>query len=136
MDRPKGGTDRMIVRSLAQIMNTDRNVETEKWASRRLLVKGDGLGFSLSETIIHPGSESTIWYKNHFEACYCVEGEGEIEALEPEHRICRIAPGTLYALDQHDKHLLRAFTTMKLICVFKPALSGTEVHDADGSYPP
>jgi L-ectoine synthase len=136
MDLPKGGTDPMIVRSLAEIMNTDRNVETDRWASRRLLVKADGMGFSLSETVIHPGSESAIWYKNHFEACYCVEGEGEIESLEPERRVCRIEPGTLYALDRHDKHILRAFTTMKLICVFSPALAGTEVHDADGSYPP
>jgi L-ectoine synthase len=124
----------MIIRTLAEVMKSDRNVETEKWASRRLIVKGDGLGFSLSETIIHPGSESTIWYKNHFEACYCVEGEGEIESLEPEHRVSRISPGTLYALDRHDRHILRAFTTLRLICVFNPALSGTEVHDADGSY--
>ena len=125
----------MIVRNLAQILQTDWNVETENWASRRLLVKADGMGFSLSETTIHAGSESVIWYKNHFEACFCVEGEGEVEALEPEHRVDKIEPGTLYALNQHDKHILRAFTTMKLICVFNPALTGMEVHDADGSYP-
>jgi len=125
----------MIVRSLNQIKGTDLDVETEKWASRRLLVKRDGLGFSLSETTIHPGSESTIWYKNHFEACYCVEGEGEIESLSPDRQRSKIEPGTLYALDKHDRHILRAFTTLKLICVFNPALSGTEVHDRDGSYP-
>lgn len=125
----------MIVRSLNQIKGTDLDVETEKWASRRLLVKRDGLGFSLSETTIHPGSESIIWYKNHFEACYCVEGEGEIESLSPDRQRSKIEPGTLYALDKHDRHILRAFTTLKLICVFNPALSGTEVHDRDGSYP-
>ena len=125
----------MIVRSLNQIKGTDLDVETEKWASRRLLVKRDGLGFSLSETTIHPGSESTIWYKNHFEACYCVEGEGEIESLSPDRQRSKIEPGTLYALDKHDRHILRAFTTLKLICIFNPALSGTEVHDRDGSYP-
>jgi L-ectoine synthase len=125
----------MIVRSLNEIKGTERDVKTEKWASRRLLIKRDGLGFSLSETIIHPGSESTIWYKNHLEACYCMEGEGEIESLEPDRRKHRIRPGVLYALDKHDKHILRAFTPLKLICVFVPALSGTEVHDSDGSYP-
>lgn len=125
----------MIVRNLAQILRTDWNVETENWASRRLLVKADGMGFSLSETTIHPGSESVIWYKNHFEACFCVQGEGEVEVLEPEHRTYKIEPGTLYALDKHDKHILRAFTTMKLICVFNPALTGREVHGPDGSYP-
>ena len=125
----------MIVRSLAEIKGTEWDVQTDKWASRRLLIRGDGLGFSLSETIIHPDSESTIWYKNHFEACYCVEGEGEIESLEPEYRKSKIEPGVLYALDKHDKHILRAFTPLKLICVFAPALSGTEIHDPDGSYP-
>lgn len=125
----------MIVRSLNEIKGTERDVKTEKWASRRLLTKRDGLGFSLSETIINPGSESTIWYKNHFEACYCMEGEGEIESFEPDSRKHGIRPGVLYALDKHDKHILRAFTPLKLICVFVPALSGTEVHDSDGSYP-
>jgi hypothetical protein len=29
---------------------------------------------------------------------------------------------------------MRAFTRMKLVCVFAPALTGGETHDADGSY--
>lgn len=97
--------------------------------------KKDGLGFSLSETIIYPGTETPIWYKNHFEACYCIEGEGEIEALEPQSCVYDLKPGSLYALERHDRHILRARTTMRLVCVFFPALTGDEIHDSDGSYP-
>ncbi len=124
----------MIVRTLEQILASDRNVETDLWASRRFLLQNDGLGFTLTETTIEPGAELTIHYKNHYEACYCVEGQGEVVGLEPEAAAQPIAPGTMYALDKHDRHILRAKSRMKLICVFNPPLTGREVHQKDGSY--
>ena len=124
----------MIVRTLDEIAGSSQEVETPNWTSRRLLLKRDGMGFSMHETTIHAGTETPIWYKNHLEAVLCLEGEGEIEVL-PERRVYRIVPGTLYALDQHDRHLLRAKTAMRLVCVFNPPLPGREVHDADGVYP-
>jgi L-ectoine synthase len=115
----------MIVRTLEEILKSDQNVESENWASRRFLVKKDGMGFSLSETIVYPGTETEIQYKNHFEACYCVEGTGEIEVLEPEPKVYPIQPGTVYALDKHDKHVLRVHERMKLLCVFvQPPVAG------------
>ena len=54
----------MIVRTLDEVIKSeDRYVESSNWTSRRFLVKKDGMGFSLSETIIHEGSETEIWYK-------------------------------------------------------------------------
>ncbi|MGD8918499.1 MAG: ectoine synthase [Nitrosopumilaceae archaeon] len=41
----------------------------------------------------------------------------------------------MYALDKNDKHTLRAFTKMRMICVFNPALVGPETHDENGVYP-
>jgi L-ectoine synthase len=42
----------------------------------------------------------------------------------------------MYALDQHDEHLLRGGSEdMRLICVFNPPITGREVHDKDGAYP-
>jgi L-ectoine synthase len=38
----------------------------------------------------------------------------------------------MYALDKHDKHWLRAKTTMRLVCVFSPPLSGRESHQLKG----
>ena len=124
----------MIVRRLQDIEGTDQDVITENWASKRLLLRKDGMGFSLHETTIFPGTETHIWYKNHLEAVYCIEGEGEIEML-PERKVYRIEPGVMYALDQHDRHYLRARTKMRLVCVFNPPLTGREVHDEEGVYP-
>lgn len=44
-----------------------------------------------------------------------------------------IGPGTLYAMNNHDRHRIRAKTQMRVICTFVPPLDGTEKHDSDGS---
>lgn len=124
----------MIVRTLAQIEGTDRDVKAETFSSRRLLLRKDGMGFSLHDTILHAGTETLIWYRNHLEAVYCISGEAEIETLD-DGQIHHIGPGTLYALDRHDRHMLRAKTDFRVVCVFNPPLTGQEVHDSDGVYP-
>jgi L-ectoine synthase len=124
----------MIVRQLDELSGSPQEVVTPNWTSRRLLLKRDGMGFSMHETIIQPGTRTHIWYKHHLEAVLCIEGEGEVEVL-PEARIYPIAPGVLYALDRHDRHYLCARTRMRLVCVFNPPLTGREVHDEEGVYP-
>ena len=46
----------------------------------------------------------------------------------------RLEPGVMYALEQHDAHVLEADPEgdMRLVCVFSPALRGDEVHELDG----
>jgi hypothetical protein len=45
--------------------------------------------------------------------------------------------GMVYALDKNDAHILRATRgDLKLVCVFFPALTGSETHRPDGSYAP
>lgn len=115
----------MIIRSLKDTEGTDRDVSWGNGQSRRLLIEKDGMQFSLTDTIVNAGSESLLEYKNHLEACYCIEGEGEVEAHGIIHPI---KVGTMYALDKYDQHYLRAKTKMRLVCVFSPALKGTESH--------
>lgn len=127
----------MIVTHLEDILGTEREVEAENgnWVSRRFLLRKDGMGFSFNETIIRAGTETHIWYQNHLEAVYCVAGNGEIEDLKTG-KIYPIKDGTMYALNEHDEHLLRGGTEdMRLICVFTPPLTGREVHDENGVYP-
>lgn len=126
----------MIVRRLQDIVGTERDIKAENgnWVSRRFLLRGDGMGFSFHETTIFAGTETYIHYKNHLEAVYCVGGEGEIEDMETG-QTHPIADGTMYALNTHERHHLRARTDMRLVCVFNPALTGTEVHDREGAYP-
>jgi L-ectoine synthase len=99
-----------------------------------MLLKKDGMGFSFHDTTIYRNTETLIWYKNHLEAVYCVAGKGELEVIETG-EIFPIEDGTMYALNNHEKHYLRAFEDMRLVCVFNPPLTGEEVHDADGVYP-
>lgn len=117
----------MIINSIDKITATDRDVAWGNGKSRRLLVEKDKMGYSLTDTIIDEGSSSMLEYKNHLEACYCIEGEGEVvdqQTGETHH----IAPGVMYALDKNEKHLLRASKTMRLVCVFNPPLKGHERH--------
>ncbi len=124
----------MIVRTLKQCEQTERRIVSETWESTRLLLKADDMGFSFHITTIYPNTETRMWYRNHWEAVFCLEGEGEVESLE-DGSIYPITSGTLYALNQHDKHILRAKTTMRFACVFNPPLYGKEKHDAEGTYP-
>lgn len=124
----------MIVRHLEDILGTERDIDGGNWTSRRLLLADDNMGFSFHDTLIHAGTETLIWYKNHLESVYCIEGEGEIETTD-DGKVYPITPGTLYILDKHDRHLLRATKTMRMMCVFNPPITGKEVHDKDGAYP-
>jgi L-ectoine synthase len=124
----------MIVRKLTDIIGTERDVDDGNWVSRRLLLRKDGMGFSMHETILRAGTETYMWYKHHLEAVYCIEGEGEVEDLATG-TIHHLQPGTLYALDEHDKHIVRAKTDIRTVCVFYPPVTGQEVHDEEGVYP-
>lgn len=124
----------MIYRTLDELIGTEKDVAAPTFHSRRLLLKADGMGFSFHDTILFAGSETYIWYANHLEAVYCIEGEGEIETID-DGKIYPIHPGAFYALDQHDKHYLRAKSQLRMMCVFNPPLTGKEVHDDRGTYP-
>ena len=124
----------MIIRSLDGVVGTDRDLAGDGWRSRRLLLAADGMGYSLNDTVVAPGEELALEYRHHLEACYCIEGEAEITDLASGERH-RIMPGTLYALDRHDRHLLRTDAGVRLVCVFNPPLTGGEPH-VDGGYLP
>ncbi|CAM3403467.1 ectoine synthase [Stackebrandtia soli] len=131
----------MIVRRLADIIGTDRDVlghdrdvAEGTWRSRRLLLAGDKVGFSLHDTVLFAGTETSMWYANHTEAVYVIEGEGELvdHTNGAKHAL---APGTMYLLNGHEQHTLRAFTDVRTVCVFNPPVTGREVHDDNGVYP-
>lgn len=122
----------MIVKSREDVIGTKGEACGDRWYSLRLLHQEDGMGVTLTDSILEPGFKMNLWQKNHLEACYCIEGEGEVEELDTG-TVHRITPGTLYAMNEHDRHQIRAITCMRVVCTFHPALTGNEVHDADGS---
>jgi len=122
-----------IVR-IDDLKGTDREVISPAgWTSFRFLLNNDAMGFSMHETVFPPGLEFQMWYKHHLEAVYCYQGKGTITDLETN-QTHDIQPGTLYALDKNDRHILKAETEMRLICVFNPPVTGREIHDEDGAY--
>ena len=125
----------MIVRTLADIAASGGYRENEGvWTSARYLLRDDGLGFTLTETTVAAGQSQLMEYKNHVEANLVIEGEGDLTDLASG-AVHRLRPGSMYALDRHDRHRLETRTAMRIVCVFTPALVGPETHDADGSYP-
>lgn len=122
----------MIVRHLQDVLGTKGEAHGERWHSVRLLHAEDGMGVTLADAILEAGFEMELRQKNHLEACYCIEGEGTVTELDngTEHQI---RPGTLYAMNEHDRHLITITKRTRVICTFFPALTGEEVHDEDGS---
>ena len=122
----------MIVVTSDEIAGTARDASGPGWESRRMIVRDDGMGHSVHETRVKDGAELHLHYKNHFETNYCISGEGE-DKLTGE--VFPIRPGTIYALNENDPHILRATKgDLVLVCVFTPPLAGNEVHREDGSY--
>jgi L-ectoine synthase len=120
----------MIVRGIEEA----KTVEWGNGVSRRFLTTSDGMGYTLTDTIVNAGTKSRLEYRNHLEACYCVEGEGEV--VDMDGNSFPITPGVMYALDEHDPHFLIAapHCDLRLICMFTPALRGDEVHSLDEAH--
>ncbi|WP_405497343.1 ectoine synthase [Nocardia sp. NBC_00511] len=124
----------MIVRTTAEITDTERDVAGTGWRSKRIVLGGDGVGFSFHETTIDAESVHEFHYRHHVEAVWLVEGEGTLVDLE--HGVSyELAPGSMYLLDGHESHRLFARTRMRMLCVFNPPVTGQEVHDEHGVYP-
>ncbi|GAA2637932.1 ectoine synthase [Streptomyces vastus] len=119
----------MIVRKLDEVTCVD-------WGnglSRRFLTEADGVGYTVTDTLVRAGSKSRLEYRNHLESCYCIAGSGEV--IDTDGTVHPITPGTLYALDLNDAHWLVAHPDedLRLVCVFSPALCGDERHDLDSA---
>jgi len=124
----------VIVRSLDEVVGTERDVAGDGWRSRRLLLRDDGMGFSLHDTVVAPGAELDMEYRHHLEACYVVRGHATVtDQLTGERH--PLGPGSVYALNAHDAHHLSVENELHLVCVFIPALAGTERHTGGGYEP-
>lgn len=125
----------MIVRKQEELKDMDRKVSCPNggFISYRFLLESDGMGYSLTKTVIPKGDEQFWHYKNHLESCLCISGEATLtNAVTGEEH--PITPDTIYILDKNDAHLFKAHETTVLICIFNPPLKGKEVHREDGSY--
>jgi L-ectoine synthase len=125
----------MIVRTTAEITGTDRDVSDGTWRSKRIILARDGVGFSFHETTIDAGSVNEFHYQHHVEAVWVVEGTGTLTNLETGERH-PLGPGSMYLLDGHERHRVSCDDQLRMLCVFNPPVTGREVHDETGAYPP
>lgn len=125
----------MIVRTTEEITGTDRDVSGGSWRSKRIILAGDGVGFSFHETTIATGAVCDFHYQHHVEAVWVVEGRGTLTNKETgeDHEL---RPGTMYLLDNHERHRVTCAEQLRMFCVFNPPVTGQEVHDETGAYPP
>ena len=125
----------MIVRTIEDLKESGAYRENPGlWSSARYLLRRDGMGFTVTETSVAAGTSQTMEYRNHVEANLIIDGEGELTDIATG-TVHPLRPGTMYAVDQHDRHRIDAHTALRIVCVFSPALVGPETHDEDGSYP-
>ncbi len=124
----------MLIRRLAELAGGEREATGPAWASRRLLLHGDGPPYSFHDTVLYAGTTTRLWYRNHQAAVYCLGGRGEL--LDRRRKVVHpIASGVLYVLDVDSPAQVTVVTDLHVVCVFTPALTGRESLDADGSYP-
>ena len=124
----------MFVRSVQDVTDTEDDIKTPNWRSKRVVLARNQVGFSVHETTLYAGTVNDFWYANHVEAVFVTEGEGELLDKETG-TTYQLGPGSLYLLDGHEHHQLRPRTQMRTVCVFNPPVTGREVHDENGVYP-
>jgi quercetin dioxygenase-like cupin family protein len=125
----------MIVRNLSGLRDEGRIVQygPEGYLSHRFLTQADGVGFTVTKTLVPAGDAQEWHYPHHLESCYCVSGKGTLTCLHTG-SVWEIGPDTVYTLNGNERHTFQAHEDVVLICFFSPALRGDEVHNGQG-YP-
>ncbi|SDU03276.1 ectoine synthase [Stappia sp. ES.058] len=125
-----------LVRSVDDITGTARDVFWGNGQSRRLLVRADGYGFALCQTLGNPETDSPLQYRHHFESCYYVAGSGEYVWQQGRHPIdTNGAGGTVFIMNRNDAHRMVVRDASICLSIFTPPIEGMESHDFSGSAP-
>ena len=98
-------------------------------------VHDDECGFTISTPRAPGGKSIVLWYQNHVEANYILDGEGAVEDVTTGER-WDLAPGTLYVVGPKDRHFIESENGLYVMSIFNPPIYGHETHDEQGTYPP
>src|SRR3546814_15520231 len=99
-----------------------------------MLLKDDGMGFSFHVTTMFAGSELKMHSQNHLEAVFVLKGTGTIEDLGTG-EIHRLEPGMMYALNVHERTIVRPETAFLTACAFNSPVTGTVSDNKRNPYP-
>ena len=116
----------MIIRKHDEV----KNVQWGNGTSHRFLLEADGMGYTLTDTVVKAGTKSLIEYENHLEACYCIAGNGSVIEMDgTEHEIEAGRRCTRSTSTTRTTCSAATNEDMRLVCMFTPALKGDEAHD-------
>ena len=118
----------MIIRSVNDVIGTERDVQGNGWKSRRIVLAKDGLNYSIHETIIDANATLRFTYKHHRETVYCIEGTATLTDVSAGTKT-ELSHGSLYSAGIDEEHIVQTNTRVKFLCIFEPALTGREEAD-------
>jgi L-ectoine synthase len=127
----------MLIRSMREVEAAGKLIVINhgEASACRVLLKADGVGFSVSEARMKTGAIANLWYKNHWEANYVRSGTAMLEDIVGG-RSWTLKAGDLYLVGPADRHRMTALSkeVFRVVSVFNPPIAGNETHDADNSY--
>ena len=119
----------LFLKSLSEVINSDRNVSFEQGSSRRFLAAPDGYNISVHNTFVQARLNVHLHYPHNFEANYIFDGQGEYiweNGKQQQEFDSEKHHGTM-VLVEHDAHEVKfGANGTTAICVFFPPLKGTE----------
>ena len=124
------------MKSLDEVIDSDRNVPFENGYSRRFLAAPDGYNISVHNVLVKTEFNKHLQYLNNKEVTYFIKGQGEYiwENGQCRHEFdSEKHHGTLF-LVANDAHEVKIGASDSIaICLFCPPLKGDERLKADQS---
>ncbi|XP_022098940.1 uncharacterized protein LOC110983737 [Acanthaster planci] len=126
-------TSLAVVRSLAEIDGTERDVDWGNGHSWQYLLKPDGLPLGISKTRLNPVTSSKLAHQHHTESVYYTSGRVTYKWQDTSGTWVNHSSkvdagnGTNVLLNDHDRHILENHEEYSnCISIFYPALTGKE----------
>ena len=117
----------LLVKSLREVVGSDRNVSFEGGYSRRFLAAPDGYNISFHNTLLHASFNAHLQYPHNVEANYFIKGYGEYSWENGQQHIDFEKHHGTMLLVEYDAHEVKIGAQDSIgICLFFPPLKGTE----------
>ena len=119
----------LFLKSLSEVVDSDRNVSFGHGYSRRFLAAPDGFNISVHNTIVHAHFNPHLHYPHNMEANYFIKGQGEYiwENGQQKHEFdSEKHHGTMLLVEREAHEVKIGANDSIAICVFFPPLKGTE----------
>jgi len=117
----------LLLKSLSEVVGSDRNVSFEGGYSRRFLAAPDGYNISFHNTLIHASCNARLEYPHNMEANYFIKGQGEYVWKNGQQQFNFEKHHGTMLLVEYDAHEVQIGAQESIaICLFFPPLKGTE----------